>query len=1429
MSVSALGGINIVSMEKVFKNQAPINIKKAGAEKPEATAAREGLSRIYKVRLSEGTDVKTALAKLKGDPNIEYAEPNYICKVQMLPNDPYYHSSGSWGQPYDDLWGIKKINCEKAWDISQGEGVVVAVIDTGVDYNHPDLTANIWTNPREIPNNGIDDDNNGYVDDTRGWNFVSWDGSGPNNNPMDGYGHGTHCAGIIAAVGNNNIGVIGVAPKAKIMVLKGLDDNYGSGTEADLAKCVIYAADNGAKVLSNSWGGSGESQTLTDVFHYAYSKGCVCVAAAGNSNDDVSNYHPANIDTVITVAASTQNDEKCSFSNYGKKIDVSAPGGGYENEGGQGWRDIYNIISTMLDNCAIAKEAPYLKVSDGYWRLAGTSMACPHVAGVAALILSRYPGLSNDCLRDVIRVYSDDIGYGGKDDYFGYGRLNAYEALKMSPKIRITMIDAHEVTGNNNGYIDPGDETEVVIKLMAAGADFYNVEALVTANDEFVRIENGRATFNMFNGQEVSNEANPFRLAINNNCPRGHTVELRLSIIAVDYTFSTTIPIEIHSYWPLALPYGFSSSAAAADINGDGQIEIIVGGFRVQGGFNTKLFCVDKNAHVIWEKRFNGGVFHPAPALCDVDADGRLEIICAVGYPFDTGLYCINSDGQVIWEKFFPDTLIDNFAHPIVADINGDGKDEVLFTCWYYYRTSRLLCLDGNGNELWSFYSNDWFSIPYPDSGDSVPSPAVADLDGDGRPEVLFTTARGHGWRGILIPGGDLYCINNEGKEIWHTAVGGDADSIPTIADLNNDGTPEILIAVGLPEYGYGLYCLDNIGRIIWKYNTSKDVDSTPAVADLDGDGNLEIVIDCNDGNIYCIDKDGNLLWKYKTDDWLRSSPAIADLNRDGNPEIVVSSDNNTYCIDRSGNLIWKRTTFYDFSPIIADLDGDGYPEIITGGELNCFDKDGNPFDPTKRNEPLIDGFPWPMFHHDMQHTGYYTPPSSVAPPQIISLSPASSTTKYDVYKTYTTVFSDLDGADDIEKCYMLINSALSGVNSFCGYYNRQENKLYLINNAGTGYTGGFAPGSANKIENAVSILDCKNTSVAVDGDKVTINWSVAFKPSFIGNKNVWLMVVDKLGANSGFKLMGDVNIMNTAPQPISITPNYAIINLKPTPTSTFVAKYKDEDGADDISACYLLINPTVSAVNTCDAYYDAADNKLYLVNDAGTALLGGFAPGSGNIIENSYAKLHCGGTTVTKEGKELTISWRITFKTAFVGANKHEWLYVIDKSGGNSGWRSMGALTIVYYNNAPSAYSVTPSYTITKPNMAQTFTSYFRDLDGYKDIKDGYLLINTAISAAFGCEVWYDRPNNKLYLMNDAGTAWQGGFTPGTNALIPNSYCILDCKNTAVTINGDMLIVKWRVVFKDAFIGVKNIYSYVTDTENAHDGWRRFGKVVIK
>ncbi len=279
---------------------------------------------VHHIRLPEDMTVEEALEVYRSDPGVEYAEPNYIRRACLMPIDP----------DFDKLWGLHNtgqtggtddadIDCPEAWDITTGSSdVIIAVIDSGVDYNYPDLAANVWTNPGEIPGDGQDNDGNGHVDDVMGWDFVDND-----NDPMDSDDHGTHVAGTIAAVGNNSVGITGVCWAAKIMALRFLDA-FGVGTTDKAISAIEYANDKGAHIINNSWGGPGESLFLKDAID---ASAAVVVCAAGNTgtNNDSTPFYPASFSSanIVAVAATDQNDELAWFSNYGiTSVDVAAPG-----------------------------------------------------------------------------------------------------------------------------------------------------------------------------------------------------------------------------------------------------------------------------------------------------------------------------------------------------------------------------------------------------------------------------------------------------------------------------------------------------------------------------------------------------------------------------------------------------------------------------------------------------------------------------------------------------------------------------------------------------------------------------------------------------------------------------------------------------------------------------------------------------------------------------------------------------------------------------------------------------------------------------------------------------------------------------------------------------------------------------------------------
>jgi subtilisin family serine protease len=416
----------VKSLEKVFKDkaEAPGFVGKGerrkkrapgGAEK--ARGLEEGFTRTFKLTFDPSLNVEEVLRDYRAHPDVEYAEPNGIATVQLVPNDPYYSSSGTWGQSYKDLYGLHITSAAPAWDMSTGTGVVVAVVDTGIDSRHPDLKVNMWVNPGEVPGNGVDDDANGCVDDVHGCDFVLGQDGVIDGNPADGHGHGTHVAGTIAAAANNSVGILGLAFESRVMAVKGLSDG-GSGTYQDLANALRYAADMGADVINNSWGGTGSSQLLKDAVDYAHSLGAVVVAAAGNYNQDVSAgpFIPAAYPNVIAVAAFDAFDKKASFSNYGNKIDVAAPG-----------VDILSLRSTGTTLGSV--------VGTDYVRASGTSMASPHAAALAALILAQHPEYTNEEVRSVLRLSSDDVAAPGFDPHSGYGRINAFRAMNTAPDL----------------------------------------------------------------------------------------------------------------------------------------------------------------------------------------------------------------------------------------------------------------------------------------------------------------------------------------------------------------------------------------------------------------------------------------------------------------------------------------------------------------------------------------------------------------------------------------------------------------------------------------------------------------------------------------------------------------------------------------------------------------------------------------------------------------------------------------------------------------------------------------------------------------------------------------------------------------------------------------------------------------------------------
>jgi subtilisin family serine protease len=401
------------------------------------------------VQLPADMTVEEALQKFNGTQGILYAQPNYELTIDStFPDDTRF----------DDLWGMHNtgqtggtadadIDAPEAWDVGTGSSeIIVAVIDTGVDYTHPDLAGNMWTNEPELNGSpGVDDDGNGYIDDIYGYDFCNNDG-----NPMDDHYHGTHCAGTVGATGNNGQGVAGVCWDVRIMALKFLN-SAGSGSSSNAIQCVEYSVLMGANLSSNSWGGGGYDQGLKDAIDAAGEAGMLFVAAAGNDNLDNDTYphYPSSFtsSSLISVMATDKYDNKSSFSNYGLiSVDLGAPGS--------------SILSCQPGG--------------GYQYLNGTSMATPHVAGACALLWSLNPAMSNQEIKNIL-LQSVDPTLPGL--CVSGGRLNLYNAtLELS----VPWIEVEP----GEGVIEPNGQVELSVTFNALDLvpGLYEAEILVLSD-----------------------------------------------------------------------------------------------------------------------------------------------------------------------------------------------------------------------------------------------------------------------------------------------------------------------------------------------------------------------------------------------------------------------------------------------------------------------------------------------------------------------------------------------------------------------------------------------------------------------------------------------------------------------------------------------------------------------------------------------------------------------------------------------------------------------------------------------------------------------------------------------------------------------------------------------------------------------------------
>ncbi len=929
--------------------------------------------------------LKRVMDSYKSDPNLDIVEPDYTISIFLAPNDPYYSSSGSWNQAYPDLWGIRKINSEQAWDQTTGStSIIVAGIDTGVDRNHVDIKDNMWVNTREIPNNGIDDDGNGYVDDYYGWNWVA-----NSNDPMDDNGHGTHTAGTIAATGNNGIGVVGVNWKSKIIALKFLDST-GSGYISNGIKALQYAADMGARVSSNSWGCMCNSVAMDDAIQYEHDKGMVVVAAAGNNNADALDFSPASSDGVITVAASDYNDAKASFSNWGEKIDVAAPG--------------VNILSTRASNSPMCTAS--ITVGTNYCVVSGTSMATPHVAGLAALILSKNPNLTNEEVRQIIRNGATDLGTSGWDPYFGYGRINAQGSINLAANHVLTpYIESPHSRTKVSGNIQiigsiPGPNFASYKIETGAGRAPTTWTTLYTSTAQPAGPHSVLATIDTSRATEG---LNIFRITATDTL--GKVYQIQVDDITVD-NFDGII------YAPTALV----SLSTNNEIKGTAATKnISFGSYVLESSPDNKAWTT---ANIILA---NGGLqpvtsgtlgyWNTSPLTNGNTYYLRLTVKAANGNAYQTTNQ-VRVDSNLVpdWPKVIPYADIEEIS-PIFADLNGDGQKELLYNS---QKEGKVYAYKEDGTNMPGFP----VVVGGSGVGDYTEMLQVADIDNDGKPEIIGSSIN---FDSNGNPYDNSFILKNNGTFYpgWNRAIkfGG---KVIAVANLNGDANKEIISTDNSAGYNGTEY----INRITlhayqpngqemtgfpkttivegYDYTTSYFANligiNAVLVTDLDNDGKLEIAMSDGFNKFYLFDNTGTLLpgWPYtvqpvnnNTYSLFSGVMASGDAYGDGQNELfAVSSGVCTVTIVSGGGIGWScnsggtntgyaygfkkdgtvlagwpksgfvtegggwnivySTVLYTvrndplYGPSLSDVDNDGKDEIIVPGHpLTIFDVEG--------------------------------------------------------------------------------------------------------------------------------------------------------------------------------------------------------------------------------------------------------------------------------------------------------------------------------------------------------------------------------------------------------------------------------------------------------------------------------------------------------
>ena len=893
---------------------------------------------IQLIKLPVGTTVGQALRSYLNHPDVLYAEPNYMVQSNSTPDDPLFSSQ----------WGLRQADAREAWDLTTGsEDAVIAVVDSGVDYTHPDLAPNMFRNSADCNSNGIDEDGNGYSDDCYGINV--FDG---NSDPMDSYYHGTHAAGTIGAVGNNSLGVAGVNWKTRILACRFMNPE-GQGSIADAIACFDYIAemkDRGVNIIAsnNSWSGGDYSQAMYDSIGALRQRGILFVTSAGNygQNNDILQTYPCgyNQPNILCVGASNEFSRIAPYTNRGKQsVHLIAPG--------------EKILSTVP-----AQYGDYAELDE-------TSTAAPFVAGVAGLVHALYPDSDWRAIKNRILAGGDlDAVYIGPYTVTGR-RLSAYGALTCTDSTVLGRLRPLGTEMTVNAGMNPVELS--VLHINCANPNGTVSVTVSPTNETIALLDDGIgadlvAGDGIYSGTWTPPSDGIFTLAF----PNSDSVK-----VTVDGDLQAHFPVKSWVSMNGAGRSGPAVHTLVTNLTGGSGFHVVASSF----GYGP-LNAWDSAGMSLpgWPFDIPVAVFPAAGELSKASAGSEVVFGDMSGQ-----LTAVDGSGTILpgWPRSAANYIN---SPPSLADVDGDGLDEIFVE----EEDWKLHAYKANGTILpgWPVENNV--------AGQRFHTPAIADLDGDRDLEIVTSSSCGIS----VVSGYYLFAYHHNGVLVSGFPVLFDCaiswDSYLAVGDVDGDGKPEI-VAVGEK---YSIEESSTNARVFlfsgngvlertipltgyFTYGTA------PALADLDGDGVLEIVVQTSTA-LHVVRGNGDTFpgWPIQ---WLEDykysnySPVVGDVDGDGSPDIVVIGSvssfrpGKVYVYSRNGVLHphfpKKLPLGVGMVPAIADIDGDGHNEILVTGSpsdyygfadrLWVYDLGG----PT--HGPVL----WGQFMGNARHTGTST------------------------------------------------------------------------------------------------------------------------------------------------------------------------------------------------------------------------------------------------------------------------------------------------------------------------------------------------------------------------------------------------------------------------------------------------------------------------